>query len=201
MQFQHVPQAKLPTRFGEFVIYGYQDPESGEESVVVASGPLSPASIPLVRIHSQCLTGDVFASERCDCAEQLHTALRRIADEPPGLLVYQQREGRGIGLTNKIRAYELQDLGLDTVSANEKLGFKADQRDYRFPAAILRHLGAIRIRLLSNNPEKVAGLVEEGIEVVERLSLEIPPNTRTRSYLQTKKTKLGHLLGTDDDKL
>ncbi len=193
MQFENVPRAKLPTRFGEFTIYGFRDPESGEEAVALVAGKPSPETPTLVRIHSQCLTGDTFASDRCDCGDQLHTALKLIAASPAGILVYQQKEGRGIGLVNKIRAYELQDQGLDTVAANVELGFDADLRDYRFPAEILRYLGAVRVRLLSNNPEKVDGLVKEGI-AAERVPLEIPPQSSTRDYLRIKKEKLGHLL-------
>jgi 3,4-dihydroxy 2-butanone 4-phosphate synthase / GTP cyclohydrolase II len=193
MEFEKVPHAKLPTRFGEFTIYGFRDPDSGEEAVALVAGKPGPDSATLVRIHSQCLTGDTFASERCDCGDQLHAALELIASSPAGVLVYQQKEGRGIGLVNKIRAYELQDQGLDTVAANQELGFDADLRDYRFPAAILHHLGATRVRLLSNNPDKVQGLISEGI-AAERVPLEIPPQSSTRDYLRIKKEKLGHLL-------
>ncbi len=194
MNFGKVPQAKLPTRFGDFTIYGFRDPESGEEAVALVAGSVNPELPTLVRIHSQCLTGDVFQSERCDCGDQLQQSLRMLHRSGNGILVYQQREGRGIGLINKIHAYELQDQGLDTVSANEQLGFDADLRDYRMPAAILLFLGARRIRLLSNNPDKVQGLADEGIEVVERVPLEISPNSSTESYLRVKKVKLGHLL-------
>ena len=147
-----------------------------------------------MRIHSQCLTGDVFASKRCDCGDQLEAAMNLIAKSKAGVLVYQQKEGRGIGLINKIRAYELQDEGLDTVSANLELGFEADLRDYHMPAEILKYLGATRIHLLSNNPEKVQGLEQEGIAVEKRVPLEIPPNPGTRGYLKIKKEKLGHIL-------
>jgi 3,4-dihydroxy 2-butanone 4-phosphate synthase/GTP cyclohydrolase II len=194
MDFGQVPRASLPTRFGCFTVYGFCDPISGEEAVALTVG--NPASgLPvLVRIHSQCLTGDVFHSNRCDCGDQLHEALRLVSASGCGILVYQQQEGRGIGLINKIRAYELQDQGLDTVAANKELGFEADLRDYQMPAAILKYLGAHRIRLLSNNPEKVAGLSQEGIEVVERVPLEIKPNSSTEAYLRVKKEKLGHFL-------
>ncbi len=196
IDFGKVPQAKLPTQLGEFVIYGFREPDSGEEAVALVAGKPGPETTTLVRIHSQCLTGDVFHSQRCDCGDQLHAAMILIAESEAGVLVYQQKEGRGIGLINKIHAYELQDSGLDTVAANAELGFKADLRDYRLPAEILRYLGAVRIRLLSNNPEKVQGLEEEGITVEERLPLEIPPNSLTRDYLKIKKEKLGHLLNT-----
>ena len=194
MNFGKVPRSKLPTRFGEFTVYGFRDSDSGEEAVALVAGKLDPEIPALVRIHSQCLTGDVFRSDRCDCGDQLHEALRLIQLSGGGALVYQMQEGRGIGLINKIRAYELQDLGSDTVAANEELGFGADLRDYRMPAEILKYLGARRIRLLSNNPEKVQGLEKEGIEVLERLPLEIAPSTSTEAYLRVKKEKLGHLL-------
>jgi len=194
MRLSKVPQAKLPTRFGEFTIYGFRDEDTGEEAVALVSGQIMPGSSVLVRIHSQCLTGDVFASERCDCRDQLHTALGLIARAGSGILVYQQQEGRGIGLINKIRAYELQDQGLDTVAANEHLGFEADQRQYQLPAEVLKYLGALRVRLLSNNPDKVRGLQSEGIQVEERVPLEIPPKSSTRDYLEVKKRRMGHLL-------
>jgi 3,4-dihydroxy 2-butanone 4-phosphate synthase/GTP cyclohydrolase II len=194
MTFDKVPQAKLPTRLGEFTIYGFRDPENGEEAVALVAGDLNTDSAVLVRIHSQCLTGDVFASERCDCGDQLQEAMRLISESGRGALIYQQQEGRGIGLINKIHAYELQDQGLDTVAANIELGFQADLREYRFPAEILKYLGARRIRLLSNNPEKVVGLEKEGIHVEERVPLEINPNSSTQEYLKIKKEKLGHLL-------
>jgi 3,4-dihydroxy 2-butanone 4-phosphate synthase / GTP cyclohydrolase II len=194
MHFGKVPQAKLPTRFGDFTIYGFRDSETGEESVALVAGNPQPDVPILVRVHSQCLTGDVLSSRRCDCGDQLHAAMKIISDAGLGILVYQQQEGRGIGLTNKIHAYELQDQGLDTVTANVELGFEADLRDYRMPAQILKHLGAMRVRLLSNNPEKVQGLQTEGIEVVERIPLEIDPNSSTQDYLKIKKEKLGHIL-------
>jgi len=194
MDFGKVPHAKLPTRWGEYRIYGFRDPGSGEEAVALVAGNPAPDKPVLVRIHSQCLTGDVFGSDRCDCGDQLHAALRVIAESGLGILVYQQQEGRGIGLTNKIRAYELQDQGLDTVAANEELGFQADMREYHMPAEILKYLGALRVRLLSNNPDKVRGLEQEGIKVEERLPLEIPPRSSTKDYLKIKKLKLGHLL-------
>jgi 3,4-dihydroxy 2-butanone 4-phosphate synthase/GTP cyclohydrolase II len=194
MEFGKVPRAKLPTQLGEFTIYGFRDPESGEEAVALVAGNPRPDVSVLVRIHSQCLTGDTFASDRCDCGDQLHAAMMLIARSDAGILVYQQQEGRGIGLINKIHAYELQDQGLDTVTANVELGFRADLRDYRLPAEILRYLGALRVRLLSNNPDKVSGLVSEGIIVEQRVPLEIPPRSSTRAYLKIKKEKLGHLL-------
>lgn len=194
MNFDKVPCAKLPTHLGEFRIYGFRDTDSGEEAVALVAGTPDPNTASLVRIHSQCLTGDVFSSQRCDCGDQLALSMERIAKSKAGVLIYQQKEGRGIGLINKIHAYELQDQGLDTVAANIELGFEADLRDYLMPAEILKYLGATRIHLLSNNPEKVQGLEKEGIIVEKRISLEIPPNTLTHSYLKIKKEKLGHIL-------
>ncbi|NLV32713.1 MAG: GTP cyclohydrolase II [Acidobacteria bacterium] len=194
MIFDRVPRAQLPTRYGAFIIHGFRDRETGEEAVALVAGSPGPDAVALVRIHSQCLTGDVFSSRRCDCGEQLAAAMDLIARSGCGILVYQQKEGRGIGLINKIHAYELQDQGLDTVAANLSLGFEADLRDYRMPAEILKHLGATRIHLLSNNPEKVQGLEREGIRVEKRVPLEIPPSPVSRGYLKVKKEKLGHLL-------
>jgi 3,4-dihydroxy 2-butanone 4-phosphate synthase/GTP cyclohydrolase II len=194
MNFDKIPHAKLPTSLGDFIIHGFRDLDSGEEAVALVIGNPSPAAVALVRIHSQCLTGDVFSSRRCDCGDQLVAAMSLIAKAESGVLVYQQKEGRGIGLINKIHAYELQDSGLDTVAANITLGFEADLRDYRMPAEILKYLGAMRIHLLSNNPEKVQGLEQEGINVEKRIPLEISPHTFTRDYLKIKKEKLGHLL-------
>jgi 3,4-dihydroxy 2-butanone 4-phosphate synthase/GTP cyclohydrolase II len=194
MNFDKVPRAKLPTSLGNFIIRGFRDLDSGEEAVALVVGNPAPATVALVRIHSQCLTGDVFSSRRCDCGDQLEAAMSLIAKAESGVLIYQQKEGRGIGLINKIHAYELQDRGLDTVAANIKLGFEADLRDYHMPAEILKYLGATRIHLLSNNPEKVQGLEREGICVEKRLSLEIPPNSLSREYLKIKKEKLGHIL-------
>lgn len=194
MDFGKVPSAKLPTQLGDFIIYGFQDPDTGEEAVALVSGHPKPDSVALVRIHSQCLTGDVFSSKRCDCGDQLMAAMDKIAKSGCGVLVYQQKEGRGIGLVNKIHAYALQDQGLDTVAANKELGFEADLRDYRMPAEILKYLGATRIHLLSNNPEKVQGLEQEGIVIEKRIPLEIDPHSLSEDYLRIKKEKLGHLL-------
>ena len=194
MNFDKIPRAKLPTRVGNFTIYGFRNLDSGEEAVALVAGNPNPEAPTLVRVHSQCLTGDVFASGRCDCGGQLEAAMSLIAKAKAGVLVYQQKEGRGIGLINKIHAYELQDQGLDTVAANIELGFDADLRDYRMPADILKYLGAVRIHLLSNNPEKVLGLEQEGILVEKRIPLEIPPDSLTQNYLKIKKEKLGHIL-------
>ncbi len=194
VKFDKVPRAKLPTRLGEFIIFGFRDLNSGEEAVALVTGKPDPGKPTLVRIHSQCLTGDVFSSKRCDCGDQIEAAMMLIAKAEAGVIVYQQQEGRGIGLINKIHAYELQDQGLDTVAANIELGFDADLRDYKMPAEILKYLGATRIHLLSNNPEKVQGLEKEGIVIEKRIPLEIPPNSQTRRYLKVKKEKLGHIL-------
>ncbi|HEU5334932.1 MAG TPA: GTP cyclohydrolase II, partial [Terriglobales bacterium] len=165
-----------------------------ETAVALVMGDIH-AQPPLVRIHSQCLTGDVFGSLRCDCRQQLEMALSMIASAGAGVLVYEQQEGRGIGLMAKLRAYELQDSGLDTVEANEKLGFKADQREFALPAEILKQLGLAQVRLLSNNPDKVAALESSGIKVVERVPCEVEPSAHAQNYLKTKKEKLGHLFG------
>jgi len=188
-----VARAKLPTRFGPFQILGIEGKRAQESAVVLVHGQIRGAT-PLVRIHSQCLTGDVLASERCDCRAQLEFSLRRIAAAPAGILLYLPQEGRGIGLMNKLRAYELQDRGMDTVEANEKLGFAADSRDYGFSAAALRLLGVRRVRLLSNNPDKVRQLETAGIHVVERVPCRPRTSHISRAYMETKKTKLGHLL-------
>jgi GTP cyclohydrolase II len=191
-----VAEADFPSRFGHFRIYGFEGvrPTETEEAVVLKFGDISPnLGPPLVRIHSQCLTGDVFHSLRCDCRSQLEMALDQIVAEERGLLIYEHQEGRGIGLLNKLRAYELQDGGLDTVEANVKLGFEADHRDYALPAAILHYFRLNEVRLLSNNPDKVAALEKDGIRVVERASLIAPPVDTTTDYMRTKREKMGHL--------
>lgn len=191
-----VAEADFPSRFGHFTIFGFEGarPTQTEEAVVLKLGDLSPhLGAPLVRIHSQCLTGDVFHSLRCDCRSQLEMALDQIVAEERGLLIYEHQEGRGIGLLNKLRAYELQDGGLDTVEANVKLGFEADHRDYELPAAILRYFGITEVRLLSNNPDKVAALENGGVRVVERAPIVAPPIATTADYMRTKREKLGHL--------
>lgn len=189
-----VARAKLPTRFGRFTILGMQGRGAGDEAVVLVHGRLNGSRAPLVRIHSQCLTGDVLTSQRCDCRAQLELALRKIGRAPAGLLLYLPQEGRGIGLLNKLKAYEWQDRGMDTVEANHKLGFAADSRDYRFSAAVLRRLGVRRVRLLSNNPDKVRQLEESGVQVAERIPCQPRTNRRSHAYLRTKKAKMGHLL-------
>src|ERR1700677_1469883 len=202
-----VAAAKLPTGFGPFRIFGIEGRKSGEEAVAIQHGGLHGSTngssraaakahkAPLVRVHSQCLTGDVFTSERCDCRAQLEYSLRKIAKEDSGVLLYLPQEGRGIGLLNKLRAYELQDNGLDTVEANRKLGFAADSRDYDFAAAALKALGVRSVRLLSNNPEKVRQLERGGVRVAKRVPCRPRTSHHSRAYLQTKKDKLGHLLG------
>jgi GTP cyclohydrolase II len=192
---QQLASADFPTRWGHFRIYGFRLTTSDgkpEEAVALVMGDIHSAP-PLLRIHSQCLTGDVFGSLRCDCRQQLEMALTMIAGEGAGILIYEQQEGRGIGLMPKLQAYELQDSGLDTVEANEKLGFKADHREFAMPAEILKVLGVKAVRLLSNNPEKVAALERAGIEVTERVPCEVSASAHSAEYLRTKKEKLGHL--------
>src|ERR1700722_13214536 len=189
-----VAHAELPTRYGRFTIYGFQGTRPEEEAVALVRGNLNGKTAPLVRVHSQCLTGDVLASLRCDCRAQLELSLKRIGQASSGILLYLPQEGRGIGLMNKLRAYQLQDGGMDTVEANQELGFAADARDYDFSAQILKQLGAKRIRLLSNNPEKVRQLEKAGIRVVERVPCQPRVSKTSRAYLQTKKKKMGHIL-------
>jgi GTP cyclohydrolase II len=197
-QIRQVASADFPTRWGKFRIYGFRGafgtPGSprDEDAVALVMGDIHSAP-PLVRIHSQCLTGDVFGSLRCDCRAQLEMALAMIAEQGAGILIYEQQEGRGIGLMAKLQAYELQDQGLDTVEANERLGFKADHREFALPAEILKVLGVSSVRLLSNNPDKVAALEKGGIKVAERVPCEVEPSTHSEEYLKTKKEKLGHL--------
>jgi 3,4-dihydroxy 2-butanone 4-phosphate synthase/GTP cyclohydrolase II len=186
--------AELPTEHGAFRIFAYESGLDNQTHVALVRGDISDGKDVLVRVHSKCLTGDVFHSARCDCGPQLHTAMARIAEEGRGVLLYLNQEGRGIGLVNKIRAYELQDGGLDTVEANERLGFKADQRDYGIGAQILSDLGVKTMRLLTNNPRKFVGLQGYGLSVSEAVPLEIPASDHTRKYLKTKKDKLGHTL-------
>lgn len=187
-----VAHAELPTTFGSFKIFGVEG-APGEEAVAIQHGRATKKA-PLVRVHSQCLTGDVFTSQRCDCRAQLEFSLRKIAKEPFGILLYLPQEGRGIGLINKLRAYELQDEGFDTVEANRELGFEADSRDYEFAAEALKALGVNSVRLLSNNPDKVQQLEESGVRVVERIPCRPKTSHHSKKYLRTKEAKLGHIL-------
>jgi GTP cyclohydrolase II len=191
---QLIAQAALPTRYGRFTIYGFKGAAAQDEAIALVRGKLGGKAAPLVRIHSQCLTGDVLGSLRCDCRAQLELSLKKIGQAGSGILLYLPQEGRGIGLMNKLRAYELQDGGMDTVEANESLGFAADSRDYDFSAQILKKLGATKIRLLSNNPEKVRQLEESGISVALRVPCQPRISKTSRAYLQTKKSKMGHIL-------
>jgi len=191
---EKVAIANLPTKFGNFRIAGYRSLNSREEFVVIFKGEMERSVPTLVRIHSQCLTGDVFGSIKCDCGPQLHKALEMIEEEGRGAIVYQQQEGRGIGIVNKIRAYALQDEGLDTVEANERLGFAADSREYQQCAEILFDLGLCEVRVISNNPDKISALEEAGLRVVERVPIEVQAQQPAAHYLRTKKEKMGHLL-------
>ena len=191
---EQVAEARLPTETGEFRIIGFRSLNSAEEFVVIAKGELRADRSSLVRIHSQCMTGDVFGSLKCDCGRQLEAAMKLIAKEGHGVVVYQQQEGRGIGIINKIRAYALQDEGADTIEANERLGFAADMRRYEQCAEILVELGLRSVRVMSDNPAKIQALRQAGLEVVERVQLEVEPHDFFAGYLKTKKEKMGHLV-------
>ena len=191
---QHVASSKLPTEYGDFSLHAFESQIDRQTHVALVHGDISDGCDILVRVHSQCLTGDAFGSVRCDCGAQLDKAMRRIAAEGRGVLLYLNQEGRGIGLANKIRAYRLQDQGLDTVDANERLGFKADQRDYGIGVQILRALGIRSVRLLSNNPRKLVGIEGYGLSVTEWLPLEVPGSAATLRYLTAKRDRLGHVL-------
>jgi GTP cyclohydrolase II len=196
-EVRKIAEADFPTRFGHFRIYGFSGTVDGqpEEAVVLKMGDLENGPPPLVRVHSECLTGDVFHSLRCDCRAQLELALESIARQGRGLLIYENKEGRGIGLLNKLRAYELQDAGADTVEANEQLGFEADLRGYQLPGAILRFFGLRAVRLMSNNPQKIQALEDAGVRVTERVPATVAPQESAEEYLRTKREKLGHLPG------
>jgi 3,4-dihydroxy 2-butanone 4-phosphate synthase/GTP cyclohydrolase II len=196
LSVERVAEAKLPTEWGDFQIAGYRSLISTEEFVVLYKGEMRPDVPTLVRIHSQCLTGDVFGSKKCDCGDQLHRTMQMIDEEGRGAIVYQQQEGRGIGIINKIRAYALQDEGADTVEANERLGLAVDSREYRQCAEVLFDLGLCKVKVISNNPGKLQALEEAGLEIAERVSIEVKTTEPAAKYMRTKKEKLGHLLGT-----
>ncbi|AKO51708.1 GTP cyclohydrolase [Marinobacter psychrophilus] len=199
MAVRYIETCRLPTPFGVFEMHGFEESDTGKEHVALTLGDLAGDEPMLVRTHSECLTGDALYSMRCDCGYQLEEALRSIAREGRGILMYLRQEGRGIGLLNKIRAYNLQDHGADTVEANERLGFAADLRDYSMCKDMLEHLGIKRLRLMTNNPRKVKALSSYGIEVVERVELQVGRNPHNEHYLDTKQSKLGHFLAIHQD--
>lgn len=199
MAVRYVETCRLPTPFGVFDMHGFEELKTGKEHVALTLGALDSDEPMLARTHSECLTGDALYSMRCDCGYQLEEALRSIAREGRGILLYLRQEGRGIGLLNKIRAYNLQDQGADTVEANERLGFAADLRDYSVCREMLAHLGITRLRLMTNNPRKVKALASYGIDIVERVPLHVGRNPHNEGYLDTKQSKLGHWLDTHQD--
>ena len=196
MTIQKIAEAKLPTHWGEFKVIAFEDKKLNEEHLLLYMGELQNDS--LLRIHSQCLTGDTLYSLKCDCGSQLAMALQRISEEGVGMIIYMAQEGRGIGLVNKIRAYELQDKGMNTVEANEALGFAADERDYSYCKEILSAVNISSVRLMTNNPRKIKGLEDVDIRVTERVSIEIEPNKHNENYLKVKADKLGHMIGPSD---
>jgi GTP cyclohydrolase II len=196
MTIQKIAEAKLPTHWGEFKVIAFEDKKLNEEHLLLYMGELQNDS--LLRIHSQCLTGDTLYSLKCDCGSQLAMALQRISEEGVGMIIYMAQEGRGIGLVNKIRAYELQDKGMNTVEANEALGFAADERDYSYCKEILSAVNISSVRLMTNNPRKIKGLEDVDIKVTERVAIEIEPNKHNEDYLKVKADKLGHMIGPSD---
>lgn len=196
---EHIAEADLPTPWGTFRLHGFREAGNGKEHVAISMGEWAPDETVLVRVHSECLTGDALFSQRCDCGPQLQAAMEQVAEQGVGAVVYLRQEGRGIGLANKIRAYALQDTGADTVQANEALGFMADARNYAAAADILRALGIAHVRLLTNNPAKVEGLTGHGVTVAERLPLRAGHNPHNRAYLEAKAAYFGHRFDADDD--
>ncbi len=196
MTIQKKAEANLPTHWGDFSVIAYEDEKNAEEHLLLYMGELANDS--LLRIHSQCLTGDTLYSLKCDCGSQLAMALEKIASEGKGMIIYMAQEGRGIGLVNKIRAYELQDKGMDTVEANEALGFAADERDYSFCKEILSSVNIESVRLMTNNPSKINGLEDVGIKVTERVAIQVDPNKHNEDYLKVKADKLGHMMKSSD---
>ena len=182
----------MPTLYGHFKLVAFQEKNSSNEHLALVKGSWKPEDPVMVRVHSSCFTGDILASMRCDCGEQLHKAMEMVEKEGTGVILYMNQEGRGIGLLNKLKAYRLQEQGMDTVEANLHLGFQTDQRDYGVGAQILRHLGVTKLRLLTNNPKKRVGLIGYGLEIVDNISLRVEPNPHNKKYLQTKRDKLGH---------
>lgn len=193
---ERVITANLPTKYGDFLIHGFENRLNGEHHVALTLGDISNGEPVLVRVHSECLTGDVFGSAKCDCGDQFDAAMRAIAEEGRGIMIYLRQEGRGIGLINKLRAYSLQDQGMDTVEANVALGFPADMRDYTVGAEMLTSLGAKQLRLLTNNPDKVYSLEKFGLEITERVPIETKHKSASDAYMKTKKAKMGHILKT-----
>ena len=191
---ERVVSANLPTRYGNFIIHGYVNKSNGEHHIALVLGDVADGQPVLVRVHSECLTGDALGSSKCDCGDQYNKAMATIQKQGQGVLVYLRQEGRGIGLINKLKAYALQDKGMDTVDANLALGFSPDQRDYTEGAEILVDLGVKKIRLMTNNPEKIAGLENFGLDIIERVAIEIEHKEHCKSYMKTKKNKMGHIL-------